>query len=284
MKKIITLISLTLFLLTGINLYSQEPPPPDTQGQVQPRKLDSATNTKSNIETNDKKNTTKNTMSGVVRSIPETNKSDADTQKVYGENRDSKFSAIEDDPIIGYTYWLMFFTGLLVFFNILLWLSTKKSANAAKKSADVLAASERAVLHIIVCESNIRELSEKYFIKYEIRNYGKTPAIVKEISHCLTWAKTLPDIPVYTPIKFVLREQMISANDSAEGITCESSESFVKSVEAFNRGESSAWFYGCVAYDDIFGNRHEHRFVWRYDISTKGFRPDYKENKYNKNT
>jgi len=139
-------------------------------------------------------------------------------------------------------------------------------------------------LHIIVCESNIRDLSERYFVKYKIRNYGKTPAIIKEISHCLTWAKTLPRMPAYIPADFVLEEQMISANDSAGVITCESNESFMKSIESFNKGESSSWFYGRVVYDDIFGNRHEHCFVWWHDISTKGFRPDYKENEYNKNT
>lgn len=274
-----------LFLLVGTTVYSQEPPPPAAQGQ--PRESPPKRSTTSNIKANNNDNATQNRMPKIVPKI-HADSSNASPKNAYEKNSERRAGTTKDDPITTYTLLLMIFTGLLVVCNIFLWLSTKKSADAAKKSADVLASSERAFLHIVVYDDNIRELTNKHFVKYQIRNYGKTPAIVKEISHCIKWDKTLPNAQVYNPSGLVLKEHMISAKDSTDDITCEFRDSvdFMKSVEAFNKGESSAWFYGRVVYDDIFGNRHEHRFVWRHNTITKGLLPchgvEYSE--YNKNT
>ena len=46
---------------------------------------------------------------------------------------------------------------------------------------------------------------------------------------------------------------------------------------------SYIWFYGRVIYDDNFGKRHEHRFLWRYG-GAHGFRPNYEHKHYVKNT
>jgi hypothetical protein len=49
------------------------------------------------------------------------------------------------------------------------------------------------------------------------------------------------------------------------------------------RGESELWFYGRVIYEDVFGNEHEHRFLysWRPNVHELQ-RLDYKN--YNRST
>jgi hypothetical protein len=198
------------------------------------------------------------------------------------------------------------FTGCLVICNIYLWCSTKKAAEAAKESADVLVSSERAYLYIVFPYiENLRELEKpidqvintKNFnmtddsivdqpkIKYSIRNYGKSPGIVKEISHSLIWNKKLPNSPIYNPIETVFEEYMIASNEQGETITCNPNILLrTRDVKEIIDGKSFFWFYGRVMYDDILGKGHEHRFVWLYIHSKKQLRPYYEIKEYNKNT
>ncbi|WP_139786798.1 hypothetical protein [Desulfamplus magnetovallimortis] len=185
---------------------------------------------------------------------------------------------------------LIVVTAIIAFVAILQWIVMIYQTHQLKRSVDVLASSERAVLHVVACNSDLRELKTYHSAKYRIQNYGRTYAIVKEISHCLTWAKELPIIPIYNPSNLILEEPMISAGIPTKEITCKASDSFMKSVEenvaTFVKGDSAAWFYGRVVYHDIFGYRHEHRFIQEYNIATNKLTPYYGTayKQYNTNT
>lgn len=200
---------------------------------------------------------------------------------------------------------LVWITGILALAAILQWFVMIWQARQLKRSVDLQANSERAFLYTMVPNSNETlekpgqqvtnslkvksigddDIVDQPRINYWIRNYGKSPAVVKEISHSLVWCYDLPNIPNYKPTEFVLDEQMIAASDSTKQISCNPAEILMaKATKDIIAGKSFFWFYGRVIYDDIFGKGHEHCFVWKYINSKKQFRPYYENKEYNKNT
>jgi hypothetical protein len=196
-----------------------------------------------------------------------------------------------------------FGTVVVAIFTVALFHVGGRQLRELKRSVDILAQSERAVLHTVVDKDNFRDLmkgsilydnspgmadgaiSTKGTVTYRIKNYGKTPAVIKEISHFLTCDTALPSDATYTPSDIIQRSPMLSAGNATEEIVCQFGNLLKKrDTDEVLRGQKSIWFYGRVIYDDIFGVEHEHRFVWRYHGGTKGFRPDYQETIYNKNS
>ena len=193
-------------------------------------------------------------------------------------------------------------TFIIGIFTITLWLTSRKQWQEMKRGTEASAQSERAVMYSIIDKNTIEVVMRgsimfdnspsmgdgsvpKCIIGYRFKNYGKTPAIVKEISASVVCAPTLPDNPNYVPVDIILRSQAISPGNDTDEFQCTSIEHFKKrETDAVLRGQNSIWFYGRVVYDDIFGNEHEHRWLWRYHGGTKGFRPDFDSDTYNKNT
>jgi len=266
MKKVIILVSLILLLLAGIDAYSQEPSPPVTKGQVQPREFKSEADTGSNINAQNNDNGTPKAFL-LLNKNDGTHGSDAKPQKADKENGNSQTGAAHDDSITTYTWWMMIFTAALVGCNILLWLytvkiakATKAAADAAKRSADSLSITERANLFV----DSIEWIKESSGINVAIINVGRTPAILRsyivdvkeneyptkeEVARMLA-----PDLP---------KGIIIKSDDPApypivmQNITAERISEIVLN-------QSTLLCYGYVRYEDVFGNIHETGFCYEF--------------------
>ena len=180
-----------------------------------------------------------------------------------------------------------------------LWRSSEKmwgvantAANAAKRSADALVAAEQSQL-LAICEvSNITHIlgeigksdhagsgeiavGERASVQYVLKNYGKTPAVLKEISHDLQHWDHPPDELRYLPIRIMPKERAVVAGGSSEPLQCILAAPLTAAAAATIRtGDSFLWLYGRVVYDDAFGREREHRFLYRYRVGY-GFQPYY---------
>jgi hypothetical protein len=127
----------------------------------------------------------------------------------------------------------------------------------------------------------------RLYITYCFKNYGKTPAIINDISHGIEISFAPPD-PHYTVSDLIPRETVIAPSGTTDTQTCTISTnlSTVKDAMPLSTGESYIWFYGRIDYKDVFGSMGQtHRFFFRYIDTGKGFRfqpYDYKH--YNKST
>jgi hypothetical protein len=181
-----------------------------------------------------------------------------------------------------------------------LWSVTNVAADAARRSADALMAAERAQLLSIVEVSNIPHIlselgrsdrpqaggtatSEKPVVQYVFKNYGKTPAILKDISHELRHWKQPPDELRYIPLSTPPKERAVIAGGSTEPLQCALVVPLgAEAAATIRAGDSFFWLFGRVVYDDAFGKEREHRFLYRYRTGY-GFQPYY-HGDYNKNT
>jgi len=190
------------------------------------------------------------------------------------------------------------------------WYSTRKlaraaiaAARAAQTSADALIAAEQAQLLTVFDTGNITQILSELgrsdhgegprstsggmlFVKFVCKNYGKSTAILKEISHDLRYWSELPSLLRYAPSPDLPKERAIVAGASSEPIQCTLALPVTSAIASSIRArESFLWVYGRVLYDDAFGRAREHRFLSRYQIGY-GFQPylhaDYEA--YNKNT
>jgi hypothetical protein len=182
--------------------------------------------------------------------------------------------------------------------NERMWSVTSAAADAARRSADALVVAEQAQLLAVFGASNIahvltelgaREPSgdeapkERVFVQYVLKNYGRTPAVLKEISHELQHWRSLPEELKYFPIPAMPKEVAVVAGASSESLQCTLSVPLtVEAATSIRRSDSYLWFYGRVVYEDAFAREREHRFLYRYRIGP-GFQP-YHYKDYNKST
>jgi hypothetical protein len=184
--------------------------------------------------------------------------------------------------------------------NERMWSVTTAAADAARRSADALVVAEQAQLLAVFGVSNIahvltelaaREPSseeatapkERVFVQYALKNYGRTPAVLKEISHELQHWSRLPEELKYFPIPAMPKEVAVVAGASSESLQCTLTVPLtVEAATSIRRGDSYLWFYGRVVYEDAFAREREHRFLHRYRIGP-GFQP-YHYKDYNKST
>lgn len=188
---------------------------------------------------------------------------------------------------------LVLFSFLLFIGTMLLWLSTRKAADAAKLSADALASAERAHLFVRVTSQNVElivtnaarlDLSAEWDsgtvpriqITYVIKNFGKTPAILKEINHALEPMVDLPTKPQYSEPRGLPDNRVLGEGEETLHIVC-TCEKPVTLEEARNiaAGKCSIWLIGRVVYEDIVTNSERIvPFLYRY--AGAGFNPDYR--------
>jgi hypothetical protein len=196
---------------------------------------------------------------------------------------------------------------VVVIFAWMLWRSSEKmwnvtnaAAEAAKRSADALVVAEQAQLLAVFGVSNVAHvlselgayvpatpdatsLKERVYVQYVLKNYGRTPAVLKEISHDLLHLARLPDEPKYVPIPAMPKEVAIVAGASSESLQVNLTVPLtVEAAASIRTGDSHLWLYGRVVYDDAFGREREHRFLYRYRIGP-GFQA-YRQGDWNKST
>jgi hypothetical protein len=225
-----------------------------------------------------------------------------DTQRLADE---TKNLVEETKNLAASTNWLAGFTLLLFFAAVgqiaLFWRQlrlirdslepAKTAADAAKLNAQSVIDAERAYLFVVIGAENIaspiRRASEisdlnmqdarltgaKIWVEYRFRNYGRTPAIIKEVSHRLVRLPALPDIREYAPILPLPVGHIVGRDEKTDVLTCGlESALLVKDAKSIQSSESTIWLYGHIAYDDAFGWGRELRFVWHYNGDSGGFR------------
>lgn len=211
---------------------------------------------------------------------------------------------ITDSLLVIFTLFLFFATFALWWSTHRLWKSGEKQIAIAKQSSDALVAAERAQLFILMDYSNVEQkirdwigscsvgddgshLAGSFHVSYWIKNFGKTPAVIKEISHEISFMTDLMPEPYYIaiPSSALPSRYVIEAGGHTDPIACQSTANWpIGVVRGVANRECSIWFIGRVVYDDVMGGKnHETGFVWRYRSDGQGFRRDYSD-AYNKRT
>jgi len=206
-----------------------------------------------------------------------------------------------DNSYWWFSFFLTIFTGLLVvvggiqcyiIFNTLK--ETQKAANAAKESADALPTMERAYLFSKVEPSREIKIIHEGF-EYDkgleallfVKNYGKTPAIIKEIGFYGYKFDSLPDDD--NLIISYIHPPRVAFIGNTEGFVEEDRFDFtlIKEDEwvslCFDPPKLFIYCVGYIKYTTIFNKEHCHYFCWEFDGPTGKFivSPD---NKLNYNT
>jgi hypothetical protein len=163
-----------------------------------------------------------------------------------------------------------------------------KSANAATLNAQAVINAERAHLFVSIEGENIASLISNAAaapvpavmedgqihglnLSYALKNYGKTPAVIKDIKHGtlvapdLLWGQeyeSVVDLPAH--ILGGGEKTLISIIDLPR-LTA-------RDARSIRGAENTFWFYGTVIYDDTFGWRRTLKFLWHYGADSDGFR------------
>jgi hypothetical protein len=200
------------------------------------------------------------------------------------------------------------FAVILAVSTFLGWLSMRKlagaamqAAHAASTSANALMAAEQAQLLTMFDVGNIPQVlsgelarpdhadpartptGERILIKLVCKNYGKSMAIIREISRELEHRKSPPASLRYVPMPNLPRERAVLAGATSEPVECIMAAPLTAAeITSVRAGDSFLWLCGRVLYDDAFGREREHRFLYRYRVGY-GFQPYYYKD-YHKNT
>lgn len=169
--------------------------------------------------------------------------------------------------------------------NVFLWGVTRTAANAAKKSADAASVSaeaisvvERAYVYpIIIATAGIEDcinaaIDSKEFdapapmtgeLVFELKNFGKTPAILKSafVAFGVPPLGALIGVSIPKSVLAPLKKTGRLISVMQKGITRNQAQHIL--VYTGHLG-----FEGAVTFDDIWGNEHttEFYFVWDKDI------------------
>jgi hypothetical protein len=159
----------------------------------------------------------------------------------------------------------------------------KEAADAAKLNAQAVVDAERAYLFVTV-GGDVVPVMEKAVefdgsnpskfeiqISYAFRNYGRTPGIIREISHGVCIAPNLPVQRTYSPV-IHLPSHILSTDKATPNIAVDDAPTITAAIaQSIREIENTFWFYGAVTYDDMFGWRRTFNFVWHYGAVSEGF-------------
>lgn len=178
------------------------------------------------------------------------------------------------------------FSAILGVFAIGLARSTQIAADAAKLTSQVAVGAERAHFFVHIETENIvgtisqaskgaaapKERPPALRLSYALKNHGKTPAMIRELSHGVVVAPDLPENRKYQAVS-QLPVDILGAGEKTPPIQVVdlprlTSNDIASIEELFN----NFWFYGIVVYDDIFGWRRTLEFVLQYSTVLHGFR------------
>jgi len=163
----------------------------------------------------------------------------------------------------------------------------KEAADAAKLNAQAVVDAERAYLFVAV-GADVVTVMEKaltfafasdadnlppfgFKISYAFQNYGRTPAIIREISH---GACIAPDLPIERTYSHVIHlpSHLLASNKETAAIKVDDVPKITGAIaKSIDDTENTFWFYGTVTYDDMFGWRRTFNFVWHYGAVSEGF-------------
>jgi hypothetical protein len=162
------------------------------------------------------------------------------------------------------------------------------AAKAASKAADVaeealrvgerpymLAAPVRDVLDYAITNANPINLAEPFtgqpYVTFGITNYGKTPAILREVGANLKISAALPTRGYFSKV-LPRASTVIPTGRSVGEINCEANNWDADAHRAaIANGQQHFWLVGELRYDDVFGNVTVAGFCYRYYVATKSF-------------
>ena len=165
------------------------------------------------------------------------------------------------------TDWLLvLFNGLLFGSTLLLWVSTRKAANAAKSAAEALPRLERAYVFFISATS--ADFDEPPFelggiprvirIKYRFKNSGRTPAILKRIQIGAEYLQSgFPAKGNFTYGDGKLPAPLIVGSDESPPESNAQARVSGTDYEWAKQGVGRIFFWGKLTYLDVFGASHE---------------------------
>jgi hypothetical protein len=189
------------------------------------------------------------------------------------------------DPVAFFTSVLAVFTGILGVSTIGLWVQTRKAADAAQAAADYIPNVERARLYILVAGSIDPEIKRAagydhpnsgdmnlgaMSIAYKFKNFGKTPAFIREIGHRIVLAENNPQVVDYISQVPITVAHVLGEGDETDGIKADFPPMKVRDAVAIRDAAQTIWLKGYVVFDDAFGKRWEQRFIWHYSALTEG--------------
>lgn len=155
------------------------------------------------------------------------------------------------------------------------------SADAAKLNATAVINADRAHLYVIIKQHNVGELIAavagfKYSpaiakdrldpptLAYVFKNYGKTPAIIENVLHCVAFKKDEGGTRTYETFDRAL--EIIGEREEVEPIATSFDErSFLcEDVKALGDHDIDLFFYSEVTFRDAFNQRHTIRSDFLY--------------------
>jgi hypothetical protein len=150
-----------------------------------------------------------------------------------------------------------------------------KSANAAKNSADALIVIERAYVFVgpIRLDFNRTNGDIQPGITrawYSFVNFGKTPAVVKEVYRDMCVESAMPPIFIHDEANSSYGEFILKY----EGVSSEFPYQIPLSGEhckAIANATKSVFFFGFIRYEDVFSEEWIRGFCFRYDFAVQGF-------------
>jgi hypothetical protein len=209
------------------------------------------------------------------------------TGRVYKVDVITPVAKPADTPLFPVYLWI---TGIGVFVNFLIWIAifrqtklnriaaraAKESADAAKTSADFIVNTERAwVLPIIsrptgdyaVKEHEINQFGERLSpleIKFDFKNFGKTPAVITTWRILFVAIKEIGDLPPQPDYGIPAPPQNSIMLPQEESFT---DKQRIRILPNDPSGESAMilYAYGFIRYLDIFGQSRETRFGYASD-------------------
>jgi hypothetical protein len=175
----------------------------------------------------------------------------------------------------------------------------KRTVEATKQAAEHIPRVERAYVFVTVNGDDMRipimaayaaansetahlEITHPISVEFSFENQGKTPAEIREVSASLVHWTELPLEPNYDAsarLALLPTNRYLAANSrtAQKPVELQIRPTFSAAMSMM-RGDSFIWFYGRVIYFDIFGEEHEHRFVWRF--GSGDFNPYYGNKSY----
>ena len=139
------------------------------------------------------------------------------------------------------------FTALLALSTLLLWVYTRRVANAAKIAAEHLPAVERA--YVFGGPTDLFLLHDQASVRLAMQNYGKTPAVIREWSVEFVAQEPRGGKPAYD------KSKRTPTNEILEPFK-------LFSPPTVFRSEIAAPFFivGYIGYEDVFRQSHTTRF------------------------
>jgi hypothetical protein len=213
-------------------------------------------------------------------------------------NRDKAQSLwIPTDSVGLYTLVLAVFTGLLVcvsgfqgYFLLRADKTARIVADAASLNARAALRAEQSHVYPVIEDESIVQMVKLWGrsgnspdstkdeiqgmgVSYRLKNYGKTPAIIRIAAHELVHAFRPPKDESKI-VAFLEVDKILGPEESTETMVCSLHPQRPFSVaDAMSvlRGKTTIWFHGFVTYDDLFGFERHLEFTWWYNGSLGRF-------------